>query len=262
MTVRARDVRMCAIQCEIGVAIMVEPAVSPRFSRMALRTVGAIPPVVLIVFQVTADTRRFQFVAEGVLGMAIATRQVGVTAIEWKFRVAGMIEAGVRPVCGVVAVLALIATFSIVFIILFVAGEAGVRRPFKQLDFVAILASCFSVFADECIVCRIMVKVNVYPVRFVVTVRAYFGRILLVRFVLRVAGGALIRCVTVLFVRHMTIDAFQFSMVTEQFEIRELVIKRLFIESENVCIAALMVGMAGSTSVGPGIFRSSVVTQV
>ena len=229
---------------------------------MAFSAVSAVPAFVLIVFQVTTDARRFQFVAEGVLGMAIAAGQLSVTAIQWKFRIAGMIEAGVRPVRGVVTVPALVATFPIVFVIVLVAGETGVRRPFKQLDFVAILARSFSVFADERVVRRIMVEVNVYPVRLIVTVGACLGRILLVWFVLRVTGVALIRSIAMFFVRNMTVYAFQLRMVPEQFEIRELVIKRLFVESENIRIATLVVGMAGSASVAPGIFRSSVVTQV
>ena len=52
-------------------------------------------------------------------------------SFQWEVGIAGMIKTGVGPRCGIVAILALFAAASVVFVVLCVAAEAVIRCTFE-----------------------------------------------------------------------------------------------------------------------------------
>lgn len=186
---------------------------------MAGRTVSAIVTVVLIVLEMTADARRFHHVIERVVRVAIITGQLAMFSLKRKIGVACMVETGIRPRGWVVAGFALIATFSIVLVIVLMAAEAGIRCFRKCLQFVAVYARSLGMLADQFIFCGIVVEGNVVPAGLVVTIGTYFPWILHMWLVFDVAGCAGVIRVPVFFVWNVAIDTLEVSVIAEQFQV-------------------------------------------
>lgn len=104
---------MSTVQDEIRTCVVVEYAFSPRVIRMTVRAIGSAVPFMMIIFEVTADAVHLHDVFPRVLAVTVVASQLRMFTFEWKVRVAGVVEARVRPVTRIVAVFALFsaATF-------------------------------------------------------------------------------------------------------------------------------------------------------
>lgn len=107
-----------------------------------------------------------------------------------------------------------------------------------------------------------MIEVYVYPIRFVVAVGAQFRRVFLVWLIVDVTRRTVAWCITVLVTRHVAIGAFSVIVMTEQFEIRQVMIECRLIKNYDVGIPAFVIRMARGTPVISGVFRFSVKPEV
>ena len=92
-----------------------------------------------------------------------------------------------------------------------------------------------------------MIEFGVGPVIRIVAVAAVATEIAFVDIVLNVAGLALLRRITSLAIRLVATFAIGIGVFAQQLEIRQQMVKRRFVEPHDVCVAALMIGMAGRT---------------
>ena len=108
MTIIAGDGLVRAVQREVGSEIVIESCCVPGFTRVAGTTVVAATPFVVIVFEMTTDTSHIHDIGKRILAVAVGAGQSCVFELQWKIRVVVMVETGVVPGTGVVAVLALL----------------------------------------------------------------------------------------------------------------------------------------------------------
>ena len=149
MTGLTFDCLVSAYQCMRGIPVVVKEDVCPERVAVAIATLGAKMTVVLVVVQVAGNAGRLQLISERLFGMTIIANQLGMAATESKARVPAMVETGIGPGHGVMAAIALLATSSVVDIVVSMAVVARGRRVLKRLVLMAVSASGFAVSADQ-----------------------------------------------------------------------------------------------------------------
>lgn len=105
--------------------------------------------IVVVVFQVTAHTADVELIGEWIFSVAFTTSEFTVFPVEYELRVAGVIETGIGPAGRRVTIAAFLTAAALVMIVFRVAAEAGRRRAFKGLIFVAATAQGFPMLADQ-----------------------------------------------------------------------------------------------------------------
>jgi len=146
-----------------------------------------------------------------------------------------------------VAVLALLPTAPFVGIILGVTTKTGCRRVLMALVLVAIRALCVGMFADECEARYVVIKVHLKPVIRVVTFCAIVAEEVFVHVVLEMTVDAFTRSATAFGVRLVAAGTLRFSVLAQQLKVRQQVVKRRFIQTKDIGVAALMICVAGGT---------------
>ena len=143
MTIIAGDGLVGSVQRKVCSEIVIESCRVPRFTAVARTTVVAAMPFVIIVFEVTTDTSHIHDIVERVFAVTVGAGQGRVLKLERKVRVAAVIEAGVVPGTGVVAILTLFTAASLVRIILGVTAVTSGRRILMCLISVTVSAGRF-----------------------------------------------------------------------------------------------------------------------
>jgi len=105
-----------------------------------------------------------------------------------------------------------------------------------------------------------VIKRDFGPGRFVVAIRALRTKTFLVNVIIYVTGNALAGSIPMLVVRFVTVHTGRFEMFSKQLKIGEDVIERVFIQPDNVGIAALMICMAGRAFISSGSIKAAVKT--
>ena len=113
MTIIAGDGLVRPVQRKVGSEIVIESCRVPRFTAVARATVVAAMTFVVIVFEVATDTSHVHDISERVLTVAVGAGQSCVLELQWEVSVVVVVEAGVVPGAGVVAVLTLITAASL-----------------------------------------------------------------------------------------------------------------------------------------------------
>ncbi len=108
MTIIAGNGLVRAVQRKVGSEIVIESCRVPRFTAVARTTVVAAMTFVVIVFEVATDTSHVHDISERVLTVAVGAGQSCVLELQWEVSVVVVVETGVVPGAGVVAVLTLI----------------------------------------------------------------------------------------------------------------------------------------------------------
>jgi hypothetical protein len=88
----------------------------------------AIVAVMFVVFDVAGYAGHIHFILKRIIRMAVDTGQLRVLALEQELGISRLIKAGVVPIARVVTSLTLVATSTVMRIILSVTSEAGGRR--------------------------------------------------------------------------------------------------------------------------------------
>ena len=109
MTIIAGDGLVGSVQGEVGCEIVIESCRVPRFTAVARTTVVAAMPFVIIVFEVTTDTSHIHDISKWVFAVAVGAGQGCVLEFQCKIRVVVVVETGVVPGAGIVAVFTLLA---------------------------------------------------------------------------------------------------------------------------------------------------------
>ena len=132
---------------------MVKARGRPFIVGMTTSAVCAVMTVVVIVFQVAADTFRIHFIGKRIRAVTILTRQQGVTPQQAEICVAIVIETRISPCNRIVAIFALLPAATFVCIIGGMAAVAGFRRVLEELRFVTVKACSIRVITNQGIPC-------------------------------------------------------------------------------------------------------------
>ena len=117
MALNTRNFLMSTEQPVPRVPVVIKERFIPGRTAMAGITLIAVMAIVIVIFKVAGCAGRLHLVLKGILGMAIATRQLGMAVEQLKFRIAGMIEARVVPVFGRVTTRAVVTAAPIMGIV-------------------------------------------------------------------------------------------------------------------------------------------------
>jgi len=262
MAVNAGGRLMGAVQDEIRTHVVIEDVLCPRFVRMTVRAISSAVPFVIIVLEMAGDAFHvhFIYIVERVFAMAIVTAQLSVFTIEREIRVLRMVETCVGPRGRVVAGVALFSAAALVGIVFSVTGEAGRRRVLMCLVFVAACAFRLTMLADQREVRRVVVERRIGPVARVVTVRALGAELAFMRFIFAVTVDALTGSITMLGFGFVTAGALCLEMLAQQLEVRDGMVKGLFVEAEDIGVAPYVIGMTGVAGVVANVVRFAVKT--
>ena len=244
MAFDAFDGLVCAEQPVVRVPVMIEHGFRPVIVVVAGIAVVTIVLVVFVVFEMAGDACLVLFILERIFGVAVIASCLGVLALERKFGVPGVIEAGVVPVSGIVALLAFLAASTLVRVVLGVTAIAGRRRVLVGRVFMAIETRSLFVLAEQGIVGRLMIEACFFPLGGLVTLATVRAERLLVGIVLAVTVVAKLGRLPIQGVRLMTVLAFGVGVRIDQFEVREIVVERRLIQADDVRVTADMVGVA------------------
>ncbi len=109
MTIITGDGLVGTVQSEVGSEIVIESCRVPRFTAVARTTVVAAMRFVVIVFEVATDTSHIHDISKRIFAVAVGAGQSCVLELQWKVGVVVVVETGVVPGTGIVAVFALLA---------------------------------------------------------------------------------------------------------------------------------------------------------
>ena len=227
-----------------GVLAVVEAHFRPAAAGMAGFAALAEMPFVIVVFEMTRDAGHLEFVRERVFTMATVAVLLRMLAVEYEIRIPIVIEARIVPATRAVAVAALIAATTIVCIVFRVTVVALRRGVLKRVVGMAVETCRLLVLADQRVVGRVVVELDVEPLRGRMTVAARRSQCFSVRVVVFMTGIAVAGSVAMFLVRSMARGAFGFGMFAKQWEIGEIVVECLFIQLHDVGISTLVIRMA------------------
>lgn len=151
------------VQRVAGGDTVIEVHFGPAAAGVTGIAVLAAMPVMMVVFEVTADAGRVEFIGERVFGVATFTALFGVFAIDHEVGVTIVIETRVFPALGVMAVAALIATAAVVRIIFRVTVVTGGRCVLKRIVCMTAQAAWLLVLADQRVIGRTVIEFHVEP---------------------------------------------------------------------------------------------------
>lgn len=119
---------MGALQGEVGHLVMIELGILPILVVVAFSAIGAVAPLVAIVFLVAAYARHRRFLDAAVGTVAAGTGCGGVRAQQGESRFLGVIELHILPIARCVAIGAGGSALTFVRVVLGVAGDTGFLR--------------------------------------------------------------------------------------------------------------------------------------
>ena len=163
VAVVARKSLMPAEEFVIGLHVVIKGRFCPLGADMAGVTLLTAMLVMRIIFEMTGHAGHIHLVFKRILRVAVAASRLSVLAFQRKFRVAHMVEAGVMPVGGVMAILTLFPAATLMGIILGVTTETSGRGVEERPVLVAVSARRFLVLADQRKVRRIVIEFRIGP---------------------------------------------------------------------------------------------------
>lgn len=234
---------MRAVQRKPGlgkVVVLVLPLRLP----VTVTTLAAESAVMLVVGAMASIAVFRRFFDRHVVKVACAADQFLVTARQCKTGLFEMVERDPAPFGRVVARRTVRTATATMYVIGAMAGHAGLRQPPPDLVNMATLADHIDVRAQQ-VECRLrMVETNIGP-RPILTVasRTFFAQALHVRLRLAMAGGAFDRRFSELLALRVTGAAVATHMAAAQREIRSIVIECRTIQTHDVGITTLVLGV-------------------
>lgn len=221
----ALDRLVRAVQRVVRVDVVIEVDRRPLFITVTLGTFRTKMAIVRVIVEMTSCALRIQRVGKRIGAMAGVAGEIRMPAKKRKIRVAIMIEPGIEPSGGRVAVLALITAATVVYVVLGMAAETIVRGADKGLVFVAVQAGWLPVFADQGITGRIVVEFHSGPVRGSVAVTTGIVKRVAVHVIVEMAVNTGQWRVPMFFRASMAGVAIRIGMRAEQLEVGERVIE-------------------------------------
>jgi len=171
-----------------------------------------------------------------------------------------VIKTRIVPVRRIVAVLALLAAASVVFIVIGVATVAICGRLLENLCDVATETVGFCMLADQGIVRGVVIECDLEPVSFAMAVHTFRPKTVFVYVIFEVAADTIARGLAMLNVRNVTADTRSLGVLAKQLEIREIMVECVLVQTKNVGISTFVIRVAGGTFIASDSIRSSVKT--
>src|SRR5258706_29045 len=194
----------------------------------------------VLVVDVLAD-RFVAFLALRILVLA-QQREVGLVVVEQRL----------LPIDFAVTGLALLTQRALVLVVLLVTGNTfGLQLVLVQVAVVAVVALRGLVFAAQRVIgVAVVIKDDLFPLDFIVAVRALgtIASFVLVILLMAVVAGR--RRVAKFFLRVMTGFAFGLGVRALEFPARGLVIELLLVQRNDIRVPPLVIPMAGAASRG------------
>lgn len=248
VAVGAFDVRMGAMQRKVRIRVVIEGDIQPSRGAVTVAAgwaVDAVMYVILEVATVALGRRRLLELVPGVARLAIDVR---VAAGKRETCRREMIERDVFPVGRGMAALALCTVGALMHVVGHVAGDALIARVGVLFARVTAHASNGPVSPGERVAgLGLVVEVRIGPTRGLVTIRALPAEMAEVPVVVGVAGDTVGLGVVKGQIRRVAVFAVRVDVAAEQRELGQVVIETGPIQSENVGVAALVLGVALGT---------------
>ncbi len=234
---------MCAAQRKIGVERVIEADFGPAGRRVAIVALDPVVAGMEIISPMAGVTRRFGRLLELVVLVAGPADQVAVPICQSEARFLEVVEAVVGPAGWRMAALAGVAVGADVHIVHSVTVDALAWRLLVELVAMTARTSQVRMLADERKLRRVVVENCIRPPGFGMTVAADFVEIAFVRIDFAMAGKARRLRFVEGDLRRVTVVARDDEMAVQEQKIRRPMIERVTIESNDVCVAALVFRM-------------------
>jgi len=245
-TLAAREC-MPPLQRERRVAIVIEANLAPGVRSVASATILAIATAMNVIGSVTGGA-----VARSGIGVEVAlvaedTARLGVPPVERKLRVSAMVEARRIPGRDGVATLAGRPESPSMNVVETVARAT--IRGCRFVAFVGVTQRASDVFVStlERKVGLLMVEASFAPACLGVAITARLTERSLVRIVVPVAGGAILRRIAVLLPDCVALSTIEHTMGTDQWGVGPIVIEEKRGQADDVGVPPLVIGVTAST---------------
>ena len=171
--------------------------------------------------------------------------QFGVAVFQWKLGVLAVIEARFFPGFRVMTMFAFFSQLPSMRIVERVTTDTGLERFFVSLIWMTAVAFDLPMFAFQGkLGFPVMVEYSLAPGGFFVAVLTFLSQSFKMRVVGLVTGIAIHRRFPVFFFGVMAVVTFDRGVRSFQRKVRESVIKRVFIQMNNVRVPSFMIGVA------------------
>jgi len=194
----------------------------PRRGSMALNTVGAKLTAMHLRFRMAGHTRLWR-AFEDVVDMALGAGHIDVRADQLENRQV-VIELGLFPIFGRMALAAICAVCALVLVILTVAVHARLRRAFQDAIHVTLVARHWHMLAHQLERRQVVIKLDLLPILRRMALGAIRAERTLVLVILAMTFDTRLRRAFEHSVR-MTLGARHLDMFADQLEGRLVVIK-------------------------------------
>ena len=247
MTISTSDLLVRASQHECCGSKVVEKRLAPVLAGVTAAAIGSPMAAVIVIFKVATGTCCVHDIVKRVFAVAVVASKCRVLTLKREVSIVGVVETRIFPRARVVAAFALFAASSLVRVVLGVTTEATCWRILMRLILVAVGAFRLKMFANQREVRCVVVKLHVGPVARTVTINAFASKEAVVRVVVEMTINTVTRCVAMFDIRLVAIDAFNFKVLAQQFEVCKDMIEYCFIKTQDVRAATLMICVACGT---------------
>jgi len=214
---------------------------------MACAAVVPVAAFVYVVVTMTGNAVRITPVAEIVGPVTILASETIVTARQWKPGLDEMIEQDGLPGSGAMTIDAFGTVSPFVHVVLLVTRYAGTAHVAECRRLMAVSTGNVGMGTRERERRPAVVEEGLGPVASAVTGNTVVTELAHVRIVLLVAADTGGRCLPMRLTLCMTLAARDVVVSTLQFEIRQGMIERRFVQCHDIDVTAFVIGMAFST---------------
>ena len=262
MTVGAFQCLVRPMDFVVRVDVVVELYEFPPGADMAGVARSAQVTVVIVILEVAGNAGHIELVREGIIAVALTTREIRMVPVKREPGVPRMVKACIVPTNRAMAVLALLATFAVVHIVLSVAAIAGYRRIRKRVVFVAVEALCVLVEPDKRVAGDVVIKSDIQPAARRMAVSALRAHRVAVNIVRLVAAVAILRGITEPGIRRVAALATGLGMFAVQRKVGVMMIEGRPVELHNIGIPAFVISVAAETGASAGLPVAAMKTHV
>ncbi len=245
MAARACELGMCAVESKVSVGAVIEAHIRPSQWCVAGIAARAVVAGMNVVGAVTADASGIGRVAAANIDVACRADEAVMPVFERETGLGEVIEARFEPPGRCVAVLASLTISANVHIVDTMTGRAVGLRVDVSLIAVTAAAVGAVMMTDELKLGRAVIELSVGPDGLAMAVVTRLAKIAVVAIVLAMASRAGTIGIAESLFGSVALFAGQARMTFHEGKVRNVVIERVSIEPDDICIAALVLGMAG-----------------
>jgi len=190
--------------------------------------------------------------------VAVAAIELPVAAVQYKPRVARVVEARIVPANRAMAILTLLAALAVMDVVIGVAARTRRWCVLEGLVFVTAETRGIQMLADQRKAGRVMIIFNVEPAGWRMAIAALGSQVVLMHVIGLMTAVAVLRRFPIFYVRFVALIALRICMRAEQGEVGVVVIECKAIELQDVGVAAFMIGVTAETGAFAGSTEAAV----